>query len=136
MIRSEIEKNEVAVLIIDDSDFSRQAISEVLQNANITVVGEAKSAEDAYPMIHEGKANVFIIDVVMPKASGIELAKQLSELTFDYDIFIIMISSLEMDNIILESISYGAVDFLKKPFDKELLLNSIYKIQKQVQGKS
>ena len=63
----------------------------------------------------------------MPDASGIELAKVLSDKNSRASI--IMMSSLKMENIILESISSGAIDFLSKPFDADELIKSVEKIE-------
>ena len=67
--------------------------------------------------------NLYLIDVVMPDASGIELAKVISDKNAKASI--IMMSSLNMENIVLESISSGAIDFLSKPFNADELIKSV-----------
>ncbi len=114
------------IVVIDDSDFSRKATIEILTEAGYNVVGEANSAEGAMNLIATSKADLYIIDVVMPEVSGIELAKLISEKSIG--VYIIMMSSLSNENIIIESISSGALDFLQKPFEKNELLSSVGKI--------
>lgn len=62
----------------------------------------------------------------MPEASGIDLAKSLGELNTPK--CILMISSLASENIIIDSISNGANDFLKKPFEPVDLVRSVEKL--------
>ncbi len=114
------------IIVVDDSDFSRKTMIEILETEGFNVVGEANSAEKAIQIAQSTVCNLFILDIVMPDISGIELAKYLNE-KFE-DAKIIMVSSLKMENIIIESISNGAVDFISKPFDREELIRSVQKL--------
>lgn len=64
----------------------------------------------------------------MPKISGFELAQQLQE-KFK-KIKVIMISSLSQERIILESIASGAHDFIQKPIQESVLIDSVKKVEK------
>jgi len=114
------------ILIVDDSDFSRNNITEMLKDARYNIIGEASSAKEAMNILKDRKANIAIIDVVMPGISGIELTERITE-SFK-GIHVIMISSLAQENIIIDSIGAGASDFIQKPFNKDTLINSIEKI--------
>jgi len=114
------------IVVVDDSDFSRNSLIEILERNGFNIVGQAASANEAIPLLSTG-ANLFLIDIVMPDVSGVELAKILSENSKDAKI--IMMSSLNMESIIIESISNGAVDFLPKPFGEKDLIRSINKIE-------
>lgn len=114
------------IVIVDDSEYSRKSIAEILEAEGYNVVGTASHAEEAVQLSATTNANLWIIDVVMPDISGIELAKLISEKKMN--VYIVMMSSLSMESIIIESISNGAIDFLQKPFDKKSLLNSVTKI--------
>lgn len=127
---SKIEKTKIAV--IEDSDFTRKAIINALEEANYEVVADAKSAQDAYQAIQTGHADLFIIDVVMPEVSGIELAKKISE---DFsNSRIIMMSSLNLESVVIESISSGAVDFLSKPFEMADLIKAVEKVEQEMKN--
>ena len=76
-------------------------------------------------------ANLFLIDVVMPERSGLELAQTLTENLSG--IYIVMMSSLNLEQIVLESISSGAVDFLPKPFDPIDLIKAVEKIEMEIE---
>ena len=113
------------IYVVDDSEMSRSTIISILEDAGYKVVGSAASAEECVANI-KGDVNLFIIDVVMPNKSGIELAKILHEHVKEASI--IMMSSLKQEHILLESISNGAKDFLLKPFNPEDLLGSVEKM--------
>lgn len=119
------------VLIVDDSDFSRNSIKQMLDNTPFQIIGEASSAKDAVNTLKDRKAHIAIIDIVMPEVSGIELTEKLTK-NFK-DLYVIIISSLAQENIIMDSISAGASDFLQKPFNKETLLNSLEKVASSIQ---
>lgn len=119
------------VLVVDDSDFSRNSIKAMLEDTQFQVIGEAASAKDAFNILKDRKAHIAIIDIVMPEISGIELTEKLNS-NFQ-DLYVIIISSLAQENIIMDSISAGASDFLQKPFEKETLLNSLEKVASSIQ---
>lgn len=114
------------ILIVDDSDFSRNNISAMLDDPRFNIIGEASGAKEAINILKDRKAHIAIIDVVMPEISGIDLAEKIKENFSDTEI--IMISSLAQENIVIDAISVGSSDFLQKPFNKETLINSIEKV--------
>lgn len=129
-----MDRNKCKILVVDDSDFSRMNLTQMLKSENIKVEAEASSAEEALKILAEKKIDIAIIDVVMPKISGIELAESISK-SFK-NTHIIMISSLGQENIVLDSITAGAQDFIQKPIKKEILIHSIDKIAENIQEES
>lgn len=122
-------KDYVKAYVVDDSDMSRSSIIKILEKEGYKVVGSAGSADECIANI-KGDINVFIIDVVMPEKSGIDLTK----LLFEHlrDIHVIMLSSLRQEHILMESIATGARDFINKPFDPTELLAAVEKIAMQL----
>lgn len=114
------------VIIVDDSKFSSKMIGEiVLSNENFSISSEFQDPQEALDFVkeNENQINIALIDVVMPHMSGIELAQKISAASPETQI--IMISSLAGENIIIDSITAGAVDYIQKPFSKEKLLSSM-----------
>ncbi len=120
------------ILIVDDSNFNRKSMSEILVSEGFNVVGSASSAEDAIQIAHTAKPNLFFIDIVMPDISGLELTKHFQE-KISGEKFIIMMSSLNIESIVIESISNGAIDFLQKPFERDELIKAVEKIERLVE---
>ena len=124
-------KEKCRILIVDDSDFSRKSISDMLSGPNYEVIGEAANGREAINVLKESNAHIIILDIVMPEMSGLELAEFITQ-NFN-DVSIIMISSLAQENIVIDAISAGASDFLQKPFDKRTLTNSIDKLFENIE---
>ncbi len=121
----------IKIVLVDDSDFSRSIIKKMLSDAGFQIVGEANSAEKALEVIRDKKPNIVITDIVMPSISGIELTEKINK---DYDnISIVVMSSLSQEHIVLEAIGAGASDFIPKPIQEEQLIDSIQKIARQIQ---
>lgn len=125
------ENNEsLKIAVVDDATFSRRNIISILEDNGFNVVGEAGSAEEAMKVHVNSSPNLFLIDVIMPNRSGLELAKVLSENNYQGEF--IMMSSLDSQTILIESISHGAIDFLVKPFETDQLLKAIKKAEERI----
>ncbi|MFZ4713102.1 MAG: response regulator [Bacteriovoracaceae bacterium] len=128
----------VKILIVDDSEFSRKIVAKILVEEGYNVVGEAANANDAIEILNSNQGiNIILIDIIMPDVNGIELARKIHKSYEDSSI--VMMSSLAQDHVVIEAISAGAVDFLKKPFERQTLLDSVEKLSreliKKTQGK-
>jgi two-component system chemotaxis response regulator CheY len=120
------ENGVLSIVVVDDSDFSRNMIITMLKEAEYNVVGEANSAETALQVIAAKKPNVVITDIVMPDISGIELTEKVTK-SFE-GTAVIVISSLSQEHIVLDAIGAGASDFIPKPIQKQQLIDSLEKI--------
>jgi DNA-binding NarL/FixJ family response regulator len=119
------------IAVVDDSDLTRKTIIEILEKEGLEIVGDANSAERALQLAATTPVNIFLIDVVMPDVGGLELLKHIIN---NYQgIYVIMMSSLNSEEINLEAISNGALDVLQKPFDKETLLKAVLKIAQRIE---
>ena len=125
------ERSKLKVVIVDDSDFSRTIIIKMLKDEGFNVVGEANSATTALMVIKEKKPHVVITDIVMPEVSGIELTENINQ-NFD-NTFVIVISSLSQEHVVLEAIGAGAADFIAKPIGQQQLTDSLEKIMSQAE---
>jgi two-component system chemotaxis response regulator CheY len=122
--------NDLKIVVVDDSDFSRSIIVKMLNGAGYKVVGESASAANALQVIKEKNPNVVITDIVMPEISGIELTEKINQ---DFDnIYVIVISSLSQEHVVLEAIGAGAADFISKPISEQQLVDSLSKILAQI----
>jgi PleD family two-component response regulator len=119
----------IKILIVDDSDFNRRSMVEILTNEGFNVVGDANSAESALQIAQTTRPNLIFIDIVMPEISGLELSKHFQDKS-STDKFTIMMSSLNIESMIIESISNGAIDFLQKPFEAVDLIKCVEKIER------
>lgn len=128
----ELKREDLKILLVDDSDFSRQLIKTMLKEEGFQVSAEASSAESALGAIKENAPHVLITDIVMPKVSGIELTEKVTQ-NFD-EISVIVISSLSQEHVVLEAIGAGARDFIAKPIQKQQIIDSLDKILQELNG--
>lgn len=118
-----------SIMIVDDSEFSKKTMANILKDNGFNVKAEAGSAEEAISILKNTHCDLFIIDIVMPETSGLELARIIKESTPNPKI--IMISSLTEETIIMDAINSGAQDFIQKPFASKTLITSITKLLSQ-----
>lgn len=101
----------IKVLIVDDSLFFRQMLIQYFLNVpNIQVIGYAVNAADARKKIIQMKPDVVTLDVEMPGMSGIDFLKDFLP---QHPVAVILVSSLNIR--VFDALSYGAVDFIRKP---------------------
>ncbi len=121
----------VKILIVDDSEFSRKIVAKILVDEGYNVIGEASNANEAVDILNSNSdVNIILVDIIMPDVNGIELARKIHKIYSDCSI--VMMSSLSQDHIVIEAISAGAVDFIKKPFERQTLLDSVQKLSREI----
>ena len=109
------------ILIVDDSEESRELLSEIL-TAEGYDVRPADSGELALAAVAVSPPELILLDMRMPGMGGIEVCKQLKSRPETRDIPVIFLSaSLDFEDR-LEGLESGAVDFVNKPFRREELL--------------
>jgi two-component system response regulator FixJ len=113
---------EAIVYVIDDDDAVRQSLEFLLKTAGLTVRGfeHARAFLEILPQIEQG---VVVTDVRMPGISGIDLLRGLRET--NPDLPVIVITGHGDISLAVEAMKIGAVDFLEKPFDDDLLIASV-----------
>lgn len=107
-----LTKQTIKTMVIDDSFVFRKFVIDNLPKIQerIEIVGYATDPLDAMNKIPRLKPDVITLDVEMPHMTGIEFLK---ELLPKYPIPVILVSSLNVG--VFDALSYGAVDFVRKP---------------------
>jgi two-component system response regulator FixJ len=110
------------VHVIDDDEAVRESIDFLLRAAGLSVrtYDTATSFLEAAPKIAAG---CIITDVRMPGLSGLELLRRLQEMQVGLPV--IVITGHGDVPLAVEAMKWGAVDFLEKPFDDDVLLASV-----------
>jgi two-component system nitrate/nitrite response regulator NarL len=71
-----MKQREVKLLIVDDHPVFRRGLREVIEeNPRFRVIGEAADGEAALKMITELKPGIAVVDIDMPRLSGLELVR-------------------------------------------------------------
>jgi two-component system, LuxR family, response regulator FixJ len=110
------------VYVIDDDEAVRQSLEFLLGTADIEV-RTYPSAKAFLDGLSEVAAGCVITDVRMPGMSGIELLQRVQEIRPGLPV--IVITGHGDVPLAVEAMKVGAVDFLEKPFDDELLLAAV-----------
>jgi two-component system response regulator FixJ len=113
---------ETIIYVIDDDDAVRQSLEFLLKTAGISVRGfeSARAFLDIMPRVRSG---CVITDVRMPDITGIDLLRRVKEI--NPELPVIVITGHGDISLAVEAMKIGAVDFLEKPFDDDLLLAAV-----------
>jgi two-component system, LuxR family, response regulator FixJ len=113
---------EAIIYVIDDDDAVRQSLEFLLKTAGMAVRGfeHAGAFLEILPQIRHG---VVVTDVRMPDIGGIDLLRSLKQT--NPDLPVIVITGHGDISLAVEAMKIGAVDFLEKPFDDDLLVASV-----------
>ncbi len=104
----------IRVVVVDDSLFMRNTMANMLdRDPRITVIGSARTGEEAIEKIAELHPDVVTLDIEMPGMNGLEALRRIMART---PMPVIMVSSLTEEGAkeTLEALQLGAVDFLPK----------------------
>jgi two-component system chemotaxis response regulator CheY len=116
------------VLVVDDALFVRAAIKKYVEKAGHEVIGEAGDGQEAIEVFTELKPDAVIMDITMPRMSGLEALKEIKKI--ESTVKVIMCSAMAQQESIATAIQDGAADFVIKPFTEEQIVAKI----KQVLG--
>lgn len=116
---------QVRVLIVDDLEFMRSAIREILESAGISVAGEAVDGLDGIGKYRDLRPDVVLMDITMPKLDGLNALKRIRY--GDPAANVVMCSSLGQDRYIIRAIQLGARDFIVKPFKPQRVVSAVKK---------
>ncbi len=104
----------VKVLVVDDSAFMRNAISNMLSSdPQIQVIGTARDGLEAIAKVKTLKPDIVTLDVEMPRMDGIEALRHIMA---ENPLPVVMVSSLTSEGAeeTLEALEIGALDFIPK----------------------
>jgi putative two-component system response regulator len=107
----------VKILVVDDEDRNLRLMKLLLTSFGYDVL-TASNGEEALEMVHDIPPDVILLDIMMPKMDGFEVAKQLKREEETKIIPIVMVTALNGVEDRVKALEAGADDFLNKPVDK------------------
>lgn len=115
----------IKILIADDHALLREGIRRVLSyEEDLEVVGEAEDGEDAIKQTQKLKPDILLLDINMPVKNGLEVAKELGSKKISTKIIALTIH--DGDNYILEILKHGALGYILKDVEPEVLIHAIH----------
>ena len=120
------------ILLCEDDENLGMLLREYLQakgyNADLYADGES-----GYKAFLKGKYDICVLDIMMPKKDGFQLAQEIRTINSEVPVSFLTAKALKED--ILEGFKIGADDYITKPFSMEELVMRIDAIMRRVKGK-
>ena len=110
------------IVIIDDDESLQDSLQDLIESAGLVARCFGSAEEFLGSDLHRRAACV-IADILMPKMSGLQLQARLKE--EECDIPIIFITAYGDARMRIQAMREGAVEFLRKPLDHQLLLETV-----------
>lgn len=117
------------ILVVDDDMHIRELIRVFLEEAGMEVL-EAADGLEALSMLAEERADLVIMDIMMPNMDGWELCHELQR---DYDMPLLMLTAKGETKQILKGFELGTDDYLVKPFEPAELVARVKALLKRYQ---
>ncbi|MDH3260248.1 MAG: response regulator transcription factor [Acidimicrobiia bacterium] len=116
----------IRVLIVDDQVLVRTGFRRILEGeADIDVVGEAGTGEEAFDLTIELEPDVVLMDIRMPRMDGIEATERLLTSADAPDTNILMLTTLDLEEYVYDALQAGARGFLLKDSPPEELTAAV-----------
>jgi len=139
-LRPETSNGSINILIVDDEPKNLTVLETVLNNPEYRLV-KAQSADQALLALLVDQFALLILDIRMPGVTGIELARMIKDRKKTALIPIIFLTAYyNEDQHVLEGYGAGAVDYLHKPVNPDILRSKVavfadlYRMQREING--
>lgn len=125
IFKKEKIQNKHRILIVDDSEFNRAILKEILEETYEII--EADGGNEALHKIDEYgmKISLVLLDIIMPEKDGFEVLKYMEEECLISDIPVIIISSEDSANYIRRAYEMGVSDYINRPFDANIVYQRV-----------
>ena len=112
------------VLVVDDVADNRDILVRRLARRGFDAI-EASGGRQALELIAEQSFDVILLDIMMPDMSGNDVLREIRRTHSDIESPVIMVSAKSQSEDVVESLSFGANDYVTKPIDFNVALARI-----------
>ena len=114
-----------SILIADDIGVVRELHKSMLRNIGFERFIDARNGEEAIELVAAHKFDMALLDIDMPKFSGLEVLRELRE--SNNDIFVVIVSGAGTVGNVQAALDLGVDGFLVKPYSQHKLNNIVSK---------
>ena len=115
------------ILVIDDSN-TNVVLVEAILNSKGYHITTAMSVKEALPIIDDKPPKLILLDLLMPQISGYQFLEDLKKNDSTKDIPVIIVSAVTGKESRIKTKKLGAVDYIEKPIDINVLLRKVEEI--------
>ena len=116
---------EIRIVIADDHPIFRSGLKQIIDfDKRIKIIGEADNGQKALELITELKPDVAILDIDMPKKTGLEVLKELG----DSEVKIIFLTMYAEEDIFEEAMNLGIKGFVLKDSAVSDIIECIFSV--------
>ena len=117
----------IKVSIVEDNDRVRESLTSLIDGARgFRCVGAHRSAEAALRLVPEEKPNVVLMDIHLPRLSGVDCVRKLKAI--EPDLLVLMLTAYEDDDLIFQALKAGANGYLVKQTSPSEILAAIQEV--------
>ena len=116
----------IRVLLADDQALIRAGFKTLIDaTADLEVVGEAANGAEAVHLSRQRRADVVLMDIRMPDVDGVEATRRITANDDLAGVKVIMLTTFELDEYVIDAIEAGAAGFLGKGTEPAAVLDAI-----------
>jgi EAL domain-containing protein (putative c-di-GMP-specific phosphodiesterase class I) len=116
------ESGRSPVLIVDDDPTVARSLRRVLEANGFSIV-VASDGQAAVDLLKEGRFDVILTDIQMPRMTGVDLLTIVR--AYDLDVPVLLMTGEPKLETAIEAVSLGALQYLTKPIEKDVLLAAV-----------
>lgn len=117
----------VTIMLVDDHPIVRQGLRHLLEGEpDLKVVGEAGDGVEALALVKRLKPEILIVDMMMPGLNGLEVLRQIKNISSD--IRTIVLSMQSADAYVIEALKNGAAGYVLKESGPSELINAVHMV--------
>ena len=111
----------IKCIIVDDEPFAQKGLEEYIKEVDfLELIAVCDNAMQAYPLLHNNKTDLILLDIEMPELSGIDFIKSLKKMPA-------VIFTTAYPEYALQSYDLDVIDYLVKPISFQRFLKAINK---------
>ena len=113
----------IKLVIVDDAPFIREVLRHIFASTEIEIVGEAQDGEEAIEIVKRARPHVVLMDIVMPKKSGIEATQEILKIL--PQVKVVACSTIDQNSMVMRALDAGCCNYITKPFTAEAVLKAV-----------